>query len=224
MFHVKHFLLLFLFLPLVAISQHMGSTTLIVKELPRVPIKDVVVDSYLNQFAEASGLTGQQKEWFYWTNYSRSNPRRFWDSVVAPLIATYPNLKNDYSNSLKNDLYNVAPLPLLKPNINLIKIAQKQAKELAEKEARPSHTSPAGVSFSERMKAIGVKKCAGENISFGPGSVPLMLTLLYIDEGVPDLGHRKTLLSPSFVEMGIGIGNYSGDRYMVIQDFACSQQ
>jgi uncharacterized protein YkwD len=46
---------------------------------------------------------------------------------------------------------------------------------------------------------------------------------LYVDEGVPDLGHRKTLLNPSFVEMGIGVGHYPENKVMVVQDFACDQ-
>ncbi len=69
-----------------------------------------------------------------------------------------------------------------------------------------------------------VKRCAGENISFGPDNAVLMLVLLYIDEGVPDLGHRKTLLNPSFVEMGIGVGAYPDNKVMVVQDFACDQK
>jgi hypothetical protein len=32
------------------------------------------------------------------------------------------------------------------------------------------------------------------------------------------------LLNPSFVEMGVGVGAYPGDKYMVVQDFACSQK
>jgi uncharacterized protein YkwD len=51
-----------------------------------------------------------------------------------------------------------------------------------------------------------------------------MLVLLYIDEGVPEMGHRKTLLDPSFVEMGIGVAPYPDNKVMVIQDLACDQK
>ncbi|HEX8460532.1 MAG TPA: CAP domain-containing protein [Segetibacter sp.] len=224
MFHVKHLLFLIFFSSSYSFAQHLGSTTLLIKDLPAVPAKDTAIDGYLYRFSDSRSLTPMQKEWFYWINYSRSNPKRFWDTIVAPIIKIYPNLKNSYTNSLKNDLYKTASLPLLKPNGKLLMIAQRHAKELADKKANPSHTSPSGATFQDRMKSISIKMCAGENISFGPGSIPLMLTLLYIDEGVPDLGHRKTLLTPSFVEMGIGVGVYSEGRFMIIQDFACSQQ
>jgi uncharacterized protein YkwD len=169
-------------------------------------------------------LNSTQREWFYWTNYSRSNPKRFWDSVVAPILSIYPTFRNSYTNSLKKDLYQTPTLPLVKPNSLLGKTAQNLATALAGKRAGPSHTLPSGATFEERMKLIGIKSCAGENISFGPANTVLMLVLLFIDEGVPDVGHRKTLLSANFAEMGVGIASYPDNRFMVVQDFACSQE
>lgn len=221
MFHVKHFLLLLLLLPVLSFSQHMGSTQLEIKEMPPLPPLDERVGEYVSQF---SSLNPTQREWFYWTNYSRSNPRRFWDSVVAPILKVYPGFRNSYTYSLKEDLYKTQALPFIKPNDDLARIAGSLAGALAARKAKPSHTSPSGETFEDRIKSISVKRCAGENISFGPPNTVLMLVLLYIDEGVPDLGHRRTLLNPSFVEMGVGVGAYPQDRYMVVQDFACSQQ
>jgi hypothetical protein len=224
MFHVKQLLFLLLLIPTISFSQHMGSTTIMVKEPPTLPAKDKNLDAYIDQFPGSRTLNSIQRDWFYWTNYSRSNPKRFWDSVVAPLVKTYPNLQNSYSNSLKEDLYKTNPLPLLRPNAKLAKAAQQHATELADKKAAPSHTSPSGVTFNDRMKSIAINTCAGENIAFGPGNVPLMLALLYIDEGVSNHGHRKSLLTPDFTEMGIGVGNYPQNVYMIVQDFACKQQ
>lgn len=222
MFHVKPLLIFFLFLPILIQAQHMGSTRLEVKELPAPPAREYETDRYVNQFS--ADLNSTEREWFYWTNYSRKNPRRFWDSVVAPILKVYPTFRNSYTNSLKEDLYRASPLPFVKPNNNLARIAQSLANALASKKANPSHTSPNGETFEDRMKSISVKRCAGENISFGPPNPILMLVLLYIDEGVPDLGHRKTLLTPSFVEMGIGVGAYPENKFMVVQDFACTQE
>ena len=202
----------------------MGTTSLPVKDFPRLPSREVAIEEYLNQFPETGSLSQLKKDWFYWTNYSRSNPKRFYDSIVEPLLKSFPNLRNSYSISLKKDLYNTKPLPLLRPNTSLDKIAQTFAAEMASKKASPSHTSPSGTTFQSRMESAKIQKCAGENISFGPDNPVLMLVLLYIDEGVPDLGHRKSLLDPNFVEMGIGIGQYPDKKLMVIQDFACAQR
>jgi len=224
MFHVKQFFLLFLVLPFFSLAQHIGSSVLPVKQLPVFPT-DNIVNQFLQGLPNYNSLSSTQKEWYYWTNYSRSNPRRFWDRVITPILANYPNLVNSYTASLKRDLYNIKSLPFVKPNKDLIKISRIFASELAANNASPSHTSPSGSTFADRMKTLGVKNCAGENISFGPSNPLLMLVLLYIDEGVPDLGHRKTLLNSSFVEMGIGIATYPDNKNtIVIQDFACDQK
>ena len=68
-----------------------------------------------------------------------------------------------------------------------------------------------------------INRCAAENLSYGPANTVMALILLYIDEGLPDVGHRKNLLSPTYVEMGIGISNYSNNNVLVVQDLACSQ-
>jgi hypothetical protein len=222
MFHVKPFLFFLLLLPVFLQAQHLGSTSLEVKELPLPPRRDVQVDTFLQPYNQNLGLL--QREWFYWTNYSRKDPKRFWDSAVVPILQVYPDFRNSYTNSLKEDLYKTASLPLLKPNDNLFKTAHLLATNLAVKKAGPSHTAPDGQTFEDRMKSISVKKCAGENISFGSPKTLLMLVLLYIDEGVRGLGHRKALLNPEFVEMGVGVGNYPDNKVLVVQDFACDQK
>jgi hypothetical protein len=224
MFHVKQLLFFLLLTPVAISAQVMGTSTIEVKAFPPLPKRDAAIELFLSQFGETAQLSQQKKEWFYWTNYSRSNPRRFYDSIVEPILISFPNLRNSYSISLKRDLYNSKPLPLIKPNNSLDRIAQEFATEMASKKASPSHTSPSGKTFQNRMESAKIKKCAGENISWGPDNPVLMLVLLYIDEGVPDMGHRKTLLDPSFVEMGIGVGQYPDKKLMIIQDFACDQQ
>ncbi len=223
MFHVKQLLFLF-FIPLLSFSQHFGNTTLPVKAMPVLPPKDVSILRFLESYSEYNALNLIQKDWFYWTNYSRINPKPFWDSVVSPILTDYPTLKSTFTASLKTELYNTSPLPIVKPNISLLKISQAFATEMSSQNASPSHTSPSGATFSERMKASLIIKCAGENLSFGPSNPVLMLVLLYIDEGVPSLGHRHTLLNPAFVEMGIGISKYSNNNSIIIQDFACNQK
>src|SRR5205085_3369500 len=97
-----------------------------------------------------------QLEWFYWTNYSRKDPRRFWDSAVVPILKVHTGFRNSYTTSLKEDLYKSASLPLLKPNDNLFKTANSLAAGLAAKKAGPSHTSPDGQTFTDRMNSINV--------------------------------------------------------------------
>lgn len=224
MFHVKLFLLVALIVPFSCFSQHLGTTILPEKAMPTVAPNNATILSFLESNPDYKSLSDDKKEWFYWTSYSRNNPKGFWDSIVSPMIAKFPTLKSNFTNSLKADLYQSPPLPYVQTNNELTRVAQSFASEMSSKSASPSHTSPSGLTFGERMKSAGIMKCAGENISYGPLNPLLMLVLLYIDEGVPGLGHRKTLLNPAFVEMGVGIAKYSNNNSIVIQDFACTQK
>lgn len=223
MFHVKLFLFTLFLLPLCLWGQQMGTATLETKHLPAMPVKDSAVERFLIESLGFKSLSDVEKDWFYWTNYSRKDPKRFWDSVVVPLMIVFPPLRNSYSASLKKELNKALPLPMLKPNPLLAKVAHKHAKELSAKKMDVSHTSPSGATFQERMESIGIQYCAGENISYGSWEPVLMLTLLYIDDGVPDVGHRKSLLNPAFVEMGIGVGVFPDKKVLIVQDFACAQ-
>src|SRR5206468_834417 len=107
--------LISLFLPCLIFSQQMGSTTLEVKILPKPIMIDREVEVFIKMY-KAGDLTSAELEWFYWTNYSRRDPRRFWDSVVAPILALYPSFRSAYTSSLKKELYNTAELPMVKPN------------------------------------------------------------------------------------------------------------
>src|SRR3954470_8068285 len=128
MFHVKPFLLFILLFPFISIAQHVGQTRLEIRDLPAPPPRVYKIDEFLKPYS--SGLNSFQQEWFYWTNYSRENPRRFWDSVVAPILNVYPAFRNNYTKSLKDDLYKVATLPFVKPNADLAKVAQSLANAL----------------------------------------------------------------------------------------------
>ncbi len=222
MFHVKRLLFSAFFAPIISFAQ-VGTTTLPTTGIPDLPAKDLVVVNFNAQYAEIDKMSQVKQEWFYWTNYSRINPKRFYDSVVGPLVKAMPALKNSYSVSLKSDLYKAPSLPMVKPSKNLEKVAQTFASEMAQANASPSHNSPSGSTFQSRMESIQIKYCAGENISFGPAHTALMLVLLYIDEGVSNLGHRKTLLDPTFTEMGIGYDDYTDGKHIVVQDFSCNQ-
>ena len=224
MFHVKLFLLIILLSPFAAYTQHFGTTTLEVKTLPGLPARDNSIDTFLNANSMYRSLSPNLKDWFYWTNYSRKSPKKFWDSVITPILHIYPDFRNSYTSSLEKDLTTTPPLPLLKPNKTLLNTSRSLAEELAAQNASPSHTSPSGATFPDRMKAAGIKNCAGENISFGPPNPLLMLILLYIDQGVPQLGHRRSLLNPAFTELGVGMATYANKNSIFIQDFGCNQQ
>jgi hypothetical protein len=218
---VKHLLLpLFLFAGLVSHSQKM----LLFKEAPiHHPSPDFAIDAWNKNQPGFSSLTASEREFLYWVNYSRANLRRFFDSVVVPIVDLYPQLKGDNFESLRKDLENSPAVKLLALNVDLEKMAKEHALDIVRNGSKPSHNSTNGDSFSDRFKQKGLKNCGAENLSFGAGDPAFLLVLLYLDINVPDLGHRKTLLNPNYTDTGIGAATYKDGSIFIVEDFSCPQ-
>lgn len=192
------------------------------RSIPIPVIIDSVVQRHNKKLRGYEKLGEAARDLLYWTNYSRINPRRYWDSVVLPIITVYPQLKGEYSESLRKDLFAIKTgLPLFSLDPILSNIAQSHANDITSKKAKPGHNSSDGSSFQQRFKRTGLRVCGGENISFGEITPYFAVALLYIDYGLPEFGHRKALLNASFTRIGIGAASFSADNYFYVQDFAC---
>jgi hypothetical protein len=187
---------------------------------------DEEVMSWNQKQPEYSKLTGDERNFYYWVNYSRLNPKIFYDSIVTHFVKTLPQLKGNNFISLKVDMESANNLPMLSLNTILINMASYHAKDIVTSNASPSHNSTNGDSFGDRFKKFGLKNCGGENISYGSGETNslFMVVLLYLDINVNDLGHRKALLNPSFVYTGISIKKFDNGNSFLVEDFACTQQ
>ena len=222
-FHVKHYFTILILFPSICFSQHFSTTTFEVKPFPKLPGKDNNILAVLQSNPAFVILNEEKKDWFYWTSIIRLKPKFFYDSVVEPILNTYPSIQSNYSKSLKKDLYNTQPLTSLIPSNKLLMVSQDHSDDLLIHKKSPTHYSTNGQTFQQRMVKNEVNRCAAENISYGSSNTIMALVLLLIDEGLPDLGHRKNLLSPEYAEMGIGISKYPGNLILVVQDFGCSQ-
>lgn len=189
------------------------------------PQLDKTVESWNNSLPEYNQLTQKEQQFLYWVNYSRKNPIRFYNDAVLPIVNIYPQLKGKNFESLKSDLFSSPELPMLSLNTALIKTSKNHSEDITRHNENPSHNSTSGESFIERFKKSGLKNCGGENISFsgGDGDPLFMLVLLYLDVNVPNLGHRKTLLNPTYVLTGIGVSSYKNSNTFLVEDFACKQ-
>jgi hypothetical protein len=190
--------------------------------MPRPAVNNEIKDWIARQ-PHFNTLSPPEKEFYYWVNYSRANPRRFFDSVVTPISESYPELKGEFLESLRNDVATIDSLPLLVLTPGLIKVAKAHAKDITSHNVNPSHNSTNGNTFADRFRGENFQGCGAENLSFGMGEPIFLLTLLYLDIDVPNLGHRKTLLNPQYRETGIGAENFKDGSIFLVQDFACAQ-
>jgi hypothetical protein len=209
-------------LPLISFSQ-ISLIELEVKYIPEPPRRDTAVDNWNHSQPGYANLPEQARQLLYWTNYGRNNPQKFWDSVIIPVLIVFPELNKSESHSLKADILYAGQLPMLSLNETLIKTAQAHASDIARKRSPLSHNSTDGTDFGTRIKRAGIRNCANENISLSSQSVLLSVLLLYLDIGLPSLGHRKTLLDKNLREIGVGSALYGKDQWFLVQDFACKQ-
>ncbi len=194
-------------------------------QLPKPEMNDQEIMYWNKEQPGFNKLSEPEKDFLYWVNYSRKNPGGFFENAVVPIIKIYPQLKGANLKSLEKDLKSGAALTLLQINPALTKMSEAHAKDITSSNANPSHTSTSGETFVDRFKKFGLKNCGGENISYGGGEAdPLfMLVMLYLDINVVDLGHRKALMNPSFVNTGISIARYANGNTFLVEDFACAQ-
>jgi hypothetical protein len=217
---MKLFLLLLL-LPFAAISQSV--VVLEQREIKFNLAKDEAVEKWNASFKTYNKLSKEEKEILYWTNYSRKDPVRFWDSVMIPILQVHPQLRGKFSASLKEDLKAAGSLPMFGLNDTLITSAKSHALDIGDKKATVSHTSTNGTSFAKRLQAAGIRNCGSENMSLGNGNVLMAIAMLYLDHGLENLGHRKTLLNREYTNVGIGATMYSKEQLFFVQDFSCNQ-
>jgi hypothetical protein len=195
-------------------------------EIPKPTATEENILKWNESQAGYNGLSSKEQQFYYWVNYSRQDPAKFFDSVVKPILQVYPQLKGKNLESLESDLKNSSSLPLFSLNDTLNKMAAFHAADITSKDAKPSHNSTNGETFGDRFKKFNLINCGGENISYGaPNADPLfMLVLLYLDENVPDLGHRKALLNSSYINTGISLKAYKNGNIFLVEDFACLQK
>ena len=205
-------------------SQPISSVFL--EDKPFVPLAKINLEliNQLEQIPNYVGASALEKDFIYWTNFARLYPKSFCDSVLIPFLNEQPTTKGEAANQLIKEFKRGKELPILLPDVILSHSSREHAKDLSNQNGEISHSSSNGNSFYQRMKKAGVLSCAAENISLGQEDQLVALILLYLDIGLSDAGHRKNLMNPNFIRMGVSVQKLKkADRYITVQDFRCPQ-
>ncbi len=85
------------------------------------------------------------------------------------------------------------------------------------------HESSAGRSFSERVASVIVRdkfSAGAENIAYGYSNGRDVVSQLFVDDGVPDRGHRTNLLKRQLSHTGVACGYHSRYGHMCVAIYA----
>lgn len=158
--------------------------------------------------------TEAERDLFYLVNYCRTQPKEFLEKIALPYIEAN-DLKNvNEAKSLIRTLGKQKPLNPLEFSVDLYKMASEYAQEMGNK----GFTGHRNV--TTRFKKNEVKYAyTGENCSYGYNSPLDIIMQLLIDKGVPDLGHRKNILSKDFKKIGISIQPHKKNEWTCVMDF-----
>jgi len=169
-----------------------------------------------NTAVRSNNLSKEEKLIILYTNLARMDGSKFCDLYVSPLSQKDPN--NSYIKSLVTDLNSVKDLPMLYPNDILIKAAQYHSKDLSSCEDI-GHDSSDGTPFHKRLMKFGYKKPCGENVAGGRHDALGVVLDLLIDEGIPDVGHRKNILNKNYNAIGVSRDTHPKYDYNFVMDF-----
>jgi uncharacterized protein YkwD len=220
MFHVKHpFLFLCFLFPLLSLGQ--ASIQLEQKAFVVDRKKDSSVVQFLLGYSSLQKRPVPEQEAFYWVNLLRKDPASFCKHYIEPFLLQFPSLNGSEAESLRAELRALAPLGQIAPAAYVQKEAERHALDLAQRQKTISHQSSDGRTFAQRMADAGIKNCAGENVFLGEEDALKALILLLIDQGIPNLGHRKALLNPTFNVMGVSFKRSADSTHYMVQLFSC---
>jgi Cysteine-rich secretory protein family len=221
MFHVKN--MLFLLFVLVATEGYsQGVLTLKDKPFSYTHTYDTALIRHLEANKTYSTLSVKEKDLFYWTNYFRKDPRRFYETIVVEFLKQFPEAKSTYTKSLEADIKKApVALSVLLPDNGLLTAAHLHASDLIKRGNVLSHNSSSGKNFVQRLQESGRYSCGAENVYIGSFNALESLIALLIDNGVPDKGHRMNLLDPKFKLMGVSFQSAGAGKGLMVQDFAC---
>ncbi|HEY0176806.1 MAG TPA: CAP domain-containing protein [Pedobacter sp.] len=189
---------------------------------------------HANTAKDARYLDDEEKKIVFYMNLARTDGRKFFNTYFQDFADAYNvemqkysnyddlkvNRKDRYYRGLEQDLRGIKGLPLLVPDETLTFVAQQHAKDMSKNNIA-GHNSSDGRTVKDRISKYYPRRAMAENLAFGFSKGLANVCMLLLDKNVPDLGHRKTILSTSYQlrEVGVNIRTHPGYRYCAVIDF-----
>ena len=177
-----------------------------------------------NTAKNVSYLTAEEKKTIMLVNLARLDGSKYLQTYFQKYTkaAPYKSMNssgNKYMVSLKADLDKAKNLPMFLPDEGLYKAARYHAKD-AGKNGIVGHTSSNGTTMGKRLpKYVKGWNRIAENCSYGYDEAVNIVGQLLLDNDVPSLGHRKSILSSELELIGVAIAPHSKYRFNCVMDF-----
>jgi uncharacterized protein YkwD len=177
------------------------------------PQWDEAIFNKCNTAKEIGYLSIEEKSVIFYLNLVRVNPKLFAQTYLKNYLDTAPINQTEYLKSLQKELNTLKPMDLLKPQFDLYEVAKKHATEMGM-QGKTGHISLSGKNFESRAKELSKRyKKLMENCQYGYADGLSIVIDLLIDEDIPELGHRKSLLNKDVKFIGTSIQKHKIYQY-----------
>jgi hypothetical protein len=187
-----------------------------------------------NTAKNAKYLSTEEKKIIFYMNLVRMDGKRFFETYFQQYIDEHNLKMKQYSNykevrvnrydpyyrGLEQDLKDIKDLGLLYPDETLSYVSRQHGKDM-NKHNLAGHNSSDGRTMVDRIKKYYPNRSMAENLAFGFSSGLANVSLLLLDKGVPDLGHRKNILNKTLGIniVGVSIQPHPHYKYSATMDF-----
>jgi uncharacterized protein YkwD len=166
-----------------------------------------------NTAKESAFLTQQEKDIVWLTNLVRFDGALFAKTFLKEYVDKHQVPEAENLKSLNKELRRINQLPLLMVDRNIVNLASEFALESGIK------GSVGHQKFSTRVKKSRHARFA-ENCHYGQDTSALtVLISLLIDEDVASLGHRKNILDPKMLYIGLAIRPHKIHKYVCVIEY-----
>lgn len=195
-------------------------------------------DNSLDTARDATYLTPMERAVILELNKARSNPKRYALQVVALMkkryagsgnLLVYLSLDSVWVQSYEGvanidacirEMCQTKPVGILSPSRGLSLAALDHTRD----QCRTGDIGHIGIDQSTPLKRIlryeGLTDYSGECIDYGDSDAQAIVVNLLIDDGVPDRGHRKSILNGKYAIVGVSIGKHPKYGVVATIDFA----
>lgn len=165
-----------------------------------------------NSAKDSKDLSFQEKKVIFYINLARMDGELFSKTYLKDYMDDVRIPKNKYYRSLITMLKEQETMEPLEPKDDLIAEAIKHSREMG-KSGKKGHRSSDSKSFAERMEKFksDYNKIKESNQYGFPDALSIVIDLL-IDDDQESLRHRKMLLDPALIYIGVGIRNHKKFR------------
>jgi hypothetical protein len=190
--------------------------------------------SRANTGSNVNYLTEEEKKIIFYMNLVRIDGPKFFDTYFQDYVDLHNQQMKKYSNyndlkinrydpyyrGLKEDLKNIKNLSMLYPDESLSYVSRLHGIDMNRHNVA-GHNSYDGRTMVNRIAKYYPNRGMAENLAFGFSTGLANVCLLLLDQGVPDLGHRKNILNNTLGLniVGVSIQPHPHYKFSATMDF-----